>query len=215
MPRGGLDTEADSLYSYPERLCLIQLALADDLLLIDPLSGLNLQPLWQRLKNAEIVIHAADYDLRLLASHCGFTPVRVFDTMRAARLLGLRELALQRLVSRFFQVRLEKGARKSDWGRRPLTAKMREYALNDVRYLLPLREVLKSRLQEAGRLGWLAEDCARLGEEAAKSAGASNGDGWRIKGSRGFEPRELACLKTLWNWREREAIAANKPYVKR
>ena len=82
----GLDTEADSLYSYPERLCLIQLALADELLLIDPLSGLNLQPLWQRLKKAELVIHAADYDLRLLASHCGFTPARVFDTMRAARL---------------------------------------------------------------------------------------------------------------------------------
>ena len=108
----GLDTEADSLYSYPERLCLLQLALADDLLLIDPLSDLNLQPLWHRLKKAELVIHAADYDLRLLAGHCGFAPPRVFDTMRAAQFLGLRELALQRLVSHFFQVRLEKGARK-------------------------------------------------------------------------------------------------------
>ena len=207
----GLDTEADSLYSYPERLCLLQLALADDLLLIDPLSGLNLQPLWRRLKKSELVIHAADYDLRLLAGHCGFAPPRVFDTMRAAQFLGLRELALQRLVSHFFQVRLEKGARKSDWGKRPLTAKMREYALNDVRYLLPLYKALKSRLREAGRLDWLFETCARLGEEAVKSAAASNGDGWRIKGSKGLEPRELACLKTLWNWREREAIGANKP----
>ena len=207
----GLDTEADSLYSYPERLCLVQLALADDLLLIDPLSGLNLQPLWRRLKKVELVIHAADYDLRLLASHCGFAPPRVFDTMRAAQFLGFRELALQRLVSHFFQVRLEKGARKSNWGKRPLTAKMREYALNDVRYLLSLREVLKSRLQEADRLDWLFETCARLGEEAVKSAASSNGDGWRIKGSKGFEPRELACLKALWDWREREAIGANKP----
>ena len=207
----GLDTEADSLYSYPERLCLLQLALADDLLLIDPLSGLNLQPLWRRLKQAEIVIHAADYDLRLLAVHCGFAPKRVFDTMRAAQFLGFQELALQRLVSHFFQVRLEKGARKSNWGKRPLTPKMREYALNDVRYLLPLREVLNSRLQEAERLDWLGEACARLGEEATKSAAASNDDDWRIKGSKGFEPRELACLKALWDWREREAIAANKP----
>ena len=207
----GLDTEADSLYSYPERLCLLQLAIADDLLLIDPLSGLNLQPLWRRLKKAEIVIHAADYDLRLLAVHCGFAPLRVFDTMRAAQFLGLRELGLHRLVSHFFQVRLEKGARKSNWGKRPLTPKMREYALNDVRYLLPLYEVLKNRLQEADRLDWLFQSCARLGEEAVKSAAASNGEGWRIKGSKGFEPRELACLKTLWNWREREAIAANKP----
>ena len=207
----GLDTEADSLYSYPERLCLLQLALADDLLLIDPLSGLNLQPLWRRLKQSELVIHAADYDLRLLAGHCGFAPPRVFDTMRAAQFLGLRELALQRLVSHFFQVRLEKGARKSDWGKRPLTPKMREYALNDVRYLLPLYKALKSRLQEADRLDWLFETCARLGEEAVKSAAASNGDGWRIKGSKGLEPRELVCLKTLWNWREREAIGANKP----
>ena len=207
----GLDTEADSLYSYPERLCLLQLALADDLLLIDPLSGLNLQPLWRRLKKAELVIHAADYDLRLLAGHCGFAPPRVFDTMRAAQFLGFRELALQRLVSHFFQVRMEKGARKSDWGKRPLTPKMREYALNDVRYLLPLREVLKNRLREADRLDWLFETCARLGEEAVQSAAASNSDDWRIKGSKGFEPRELACLKTLWDWREREAIAANKP----
>ena len=207
----GLDTEADSLYSYPERLCLLQLALADDLLLIDPLSGLNLQPLWRRLRKAEIVIHAADYDLRLLASHCGFAPPRVFDTMRAAQFLGFRELALQRLVSHFFKVRLEKGARKSDWGKRPLTPKMKEYALNDVRYLLPLREVLKNRLREADRLDWLFQTCARLGEESVKSAAVSNGDGWRIKGSKGFEPRELACLKTLWNWREREAVGANKP----
>ena len=190
---------------------MLQLALADDLLLIAPLSGLNLQPLWHRLKKAELVIHAADYDLRLLAGHCGFAPPRVFDTMRAAQFLGLRELALQRLVSHFFQVRLEKGARKSDWGKRPLTPKMREYALNDVRYLLPLREVLKNRLQEAERLDWLFETCARLGEEAVQSASASNSDDWRIKGSKGLEPRELACLKTLWNWREREAMAANKP----
>ena len=93
---------------------------------------------------------------------------------------------------------------------------MREYALNDVRYLLPLREVLKNRLHclEADWLDWLLEACARLGEEAAKakkSADASNGEGWRIKGSKGFEPRELACLRALWNWREREAIHANKP----
>ena len=207
----GLDTEADSLYSYPERLCLLQLAIAEDLILIDPLSGLNLQPLWRRLNKAEIVIHAADYDLRLLAGHCGFVPSRVFDTMRAAQFLGFRELALQRLVSHFFQTRLEKGARKSNWGKRPLTPKMREYALNDVRYLLPLREVLKNRLREPDRLDWLFQSCARLGEEAAKSAAASNGDGWRIKGSKGFEPRELACLKMLWDWREREAIGANKP----
>ena len=86
---------------------------------------------------------------------------------------------------------------------------MREYALNDVRYLLPLYEALKGRLKEADRLDWLWEACARLGEEAAKSVAASNGEGWRIKGNKGFEPRELACLKTLWNWREREAIAAN------
>ena len=167
----GLDTEADSLYSYPERLCLLQLALADDLLLIDPLSGLNLQPLWRRLKKAELVIHAADYDLRLLASHCGFAPPRVFDTMRAAQFLGFRELALQRLVSHFFQVRLEKGARKSDWGKRPLTPKMREYALNDVRYLLPLYKALKSRLREAGPAGLAIPNLRAVGRRGGQKRG--------------------------------------------
>ena len=207
----GLDTEADSLYSYPERLCLLQLALPDSLLLVDPLSSVNLDPLWQRLKRPEVVIQAADYDLRLLARHYGFVPPRVFDTMWAARLLGFREFSLHHLVAHFHQVQLEKGARKADWGKRPLTTRMIEYALNDVRYLLPLYAVLKQCLQKAGRLEWLHEWGARLGEEALKNATASNGDAWRIKGSKGLDRQALACLKALWHWRETEARLSNKP----
>ncbi|MCS1407976.1 MAG: Ribonuclease D [Verrucomicrobia subdivision 3 bacterium] len=207
----GLDTEADSLYSYPERLCLIQLALPGTLLLVDPLSEVNLEPLWQCMKGAEVVIHASAYDLRLLARHYDFVPGRLFDTMWAARLLGFREFGLQHLVRHFHDVQLKKGSQKADWGKRPLKDKMTEYALNDVRYLLSLYEVLKRRLEEVDRLDWLHELAVRLGEEAVRSVSSPSDDAWRIKGSSRLNRKALACLQALWWWREKEACGANKP----
>lgn len=210
-PIVGLDTEADSLYSYPERLCLIQIALPNDLLLIDPLADMDLAPFWHRLEGKELIIHAADYDLRLLCRHFRFVPSSIFDTMWAARFLGFREFGLFHLVNHFHGVELEKGSQKADWGQRPLTEKMSDYALNDVRYLLSLRDSLKSLLEEQGRLDWLDEQGRRLIDDAVKGVNADTSDAWRVKGSSRLDPRGLAFLKALWNWREDEACRANKP----
>ncbi len=210
-PVVALDTEADSLYSYPERLCLIQIALPDALFLVDPLSGVNLDPLWESLQDVELVIHAADYDLRLLHKGFGFAPSKIFDTMWAARLLGFREFGLHHLVTHFHSVQLEKGSQKADWGKRPLTEKMTEYALNDVRYLLSIHQSLRNTLVEADRLEWVEELGGRLIEDAVQSSETVNEDAWRIKGSSRLDRHGLAILRGLWEWREREACGANKP----
>ncbi len=210
-PIVALDTEADSLYSYPERLCLIQIALPDELFLVDPLADIDLDPLWESLSGAEIVIHAADYDLRLLYRGSKFVPKKIFDTMWAARFLGFREFGLHHLVTHFHKVNLEKGSQKADWGKRPLTEKMTEYALNDVRYLLEMHQALKGQLTELGRDSWLDEQGERLIADAIRSVQTASDDAWRIKGSSRLDPEGMAYVRGLWEWREEEACRSNKP----
>src|SRR5437867_4118116 len=137
-----LDTEADSLHAYPEKLCLIQVSIegADELL--DPLSSMNLAPAFKVFHDHELILHGADYDLRLLRKSRGFVPTAIFDTMLASRLLGCREFGLNNLVSKYLGVTLEKGPQKANWAQRPLTQRMVEYARNDTRHLKPLSEIL-------------------------------------------------------------------------
>lgn len=127
-----VDTEADSLHAYPEKLCLIQISIAEGDFLVDPLSGIDLTGFWQVLSRHELILHGADYDLRLLNKNHRFVPSRIFDTMLAARLIGVSEFGLTHLVERFLGVKLEKGSQKADWARRPLTPKMEEYARNEI-----------------------------------------------------------------------------------
>ena len=147
-----LDTEADSLHAYPEKLCLLQVSVPGADELVDPLARMNLLPLLDRLKRNELILHGADYDLRLLGRAHGFVPRVVFDTMEAARLVGQREFGLTHLVKKYLSVELEKGPQKANWASRPLTERMQTYALNDTRYLRGLADVLKlSRQLGMGR----------------------------------------------------------------
>lgn len=209
-PWVALDTEADSLHSYPEKLCLVQLSIPGRDVLVDPLAGINLKPLWQALGGRELLLHGGDYDLRLLHRGQGFTPRAVFDTMLAARLLGLKEFGLNSLVRRFLGVELEKGPQRADWSRRPLTERMITYARNDSRYLHPLSEVLRAQLAATGRLDWHAQMCRQLIQDATRPP-ENHDDAWRIKNADHLSPRGLAILRELWHWREREARAANRP----
>src|SRR5258705_3754631 len=151
--RVALDTEADSLHSYREKLCLLQISTPSAVILsnvegsrgtasnvaspgsspslgmtvqsvcdfiVDPLSSLDLEPLRQALEPREIVLHAADYDLRMLRRGLNFTASRIFDTVIAVRLLGTREFSLGALVKRFFDVELHKHSQKANWALRPL-----------------------------------------------------------------------------------------------
>ena len=133
-----LDTEADSLHAYPEKLCLIQLSIEDADELLDPLSSVNFEPLLEVLRNHSLIMHGADYDLRLLRRRFNFVPGAIFDTMLASRLLGIRQFGLTDLLSRFLNTKLEKGPQKANWARRPLTERMETYARNDTHYLKPL-----------------------------------------------------------------------------
>jgi ribonuclease D len=206
-----VDTEADSLHAYPEKVCLIQISTVAGDELVDPLAELNLEPLLNALSGHELIMHGADYDLRLLLKHHEFVPSAIFDTMLAARLVGERQFSLGNLVEKFLGVKLEKGAQKANWAMRPLTERMERYARNDTHYLRPLEDQLKPALQSMGRLPWHQESCARLIQDSTRPMEVDADTVWRVKGGHLLGRPALAVLRELWRWREQEAIAANRP----
>jgi ribonuclease D len=206
-----LDTEADSLHAYPEKVCLIQISTVHGDRLIDPLASMDLDPLLAALQPRDLIMHGADYDLRLLYKHHAFVPRAIFDTMLAARLLGERQFGLGSLVEKFLGVKLDKGPQKADWARRPLTERMETYARNDTHHLKPLADKLSHELQQKQRLGWHQESCARLIADCTQTPAANGDSVWRVKGSFALGRPALAVLRELWQWRETEAIAANRP----
>jgi ribonuclease D len=210
-PWCAIDTEADSLHSYPEKLCLVQVAIPGDVVLIDPLADLHLEPLWEAFDRHALILHASDYDLHLLATGHNYLPKGIFDTMWAARLLGEPKFGLGDVLEKHLGVKLEKGSQKADWGRRPLTERMTEYALNDVRYLWELKELLRQRLEACGRIDWLRQLCDRLIANAAEPTPSQADTEWRVKGHDQLDRLGLAILRELWRWREKDALRTNRP----
>ena len=206
-----IDTEADSLHSYPEKLCLMQIAIPDQVELVDTLCGVDLVPMWDAMGSRELIMHGADYDLRLLKSGHDFVPDRIFDTMTAARLIGREKFGLGDLVSDYVGVSLEKSSQKANWAKRPLTPKMMEYALDDARYLQPLAEKLSAELKNKGRDEWHRQECAQLIIENTNLPAPDLDQVWRIKGSNRLSPDALSVLRELWHWREGEAKRLNRP----
>jgi ribonuclease D len=206
-----LDTEADSLHAYPEKVCLLQISITGSDLLVDPLAKINLEPLFEEFNSHELIFHAADYDLRLLEKHHQFRPSAIFDTMLAARLLGELQFGLSALVEKFLGVKLDKGSQKADWAQRPLTERMVIYARNDTHYLKPLADKLKLELQQKNRLAWHQESCARLIEDCTRQQMPDADLVWRVKGSSVLGRPALAVLRELWRWREKEALAYCRP----
>ncbi len=211
VDRVAIDTEADSLHCYREKLCLLQLSVPQGDHLVDPLANFDLAPLSRALEKKEIILHGADFDLRLLRRTFDFKAQRVFDTVIAARLLGIREFSLAALVQRYFGVELSKGSQKANWAQRPLPQRMLEYAVNDTRYLLPLAEKLEVELQGVGRLAWFQQSCQRALEQAGIDRVREVDEAWRISGAGKLRGRAAAVLREIWRWRETEAQAADRP----
>ena len=211
VDRIAVDTEADSLHCYFEKLCLIQISVPGQDYLVDPLANVDLDPLARALTEKEIVLQGADFDLRLLRRSLGFVATRIFDTVIAARLLGIRSFSLAALVEKFFGVILAKGSQKANWARRPLPHHMAEYAMNDTHYLLPLAEKLEAGLREQGRLDWFRQSCERALDQASVQRSRDDEEAWRIAGSGKLGPRACAILRELWNWRDKEAQAVDRP----
>jgi ribonuclease D len=206
-----IDTEADSLHCYFEKLCLIQISVPGHDLLIDPLAGFPLEPLFAALAGKELIIHGADYDLRLLR-RVGFAATApVFDTMIAARLCGVAEFSLAALIKRYFDVTLTKASQKANWARRPLSPQMAEYAVKDTHYLLEIATILEAELSRLNRLDWFHQSCAKAVTASAIVKERDPEEAWRISGSKDLRGRASAILRALWNWREAEAQAIDRP----
>src|SRR5437016_4076681 len=211
IDRVAVDTEADSLHCYREKLCLLQVSLPGRDYILDPLADVDLAPLCTALERKEIVLHGADFDLRLLRRGLNFIAQRIFDTVIGARLLGIREFSLAALVRQYFDVELGKWSQKANWARRPLSARMLEYAMNDTHYLLPLAERFEAQLKQFNRIDWLRQSCQRAVEQAALERARDKDELWRIRGSGLLRGRAAAVLRALWQWREQEAKAADRP----
>lgn len=209
--RVAIDTEADSLHCYREKLCLLQISIRGGDFIVDPLVDVDLAPLRDALAKKEIVLHGADYDLRLLRRNLNFAPQQVFDTVIAARLIGSPEFSLAALVKRYFDIELVKGSQKANWAQRPLSKKMAEYAINDTRYLLPLAEQLEAELGRHQRMDWFRQSCQRALEQAAIDRERDVDEAWRISGAGALRGRASAILRELWKWRECEAEAVDRP----
>lgn len=214
--RVAVDTESASFHRYRDRVYLIQLSSEEEDAVLDPLALDNLEPLKRLLadERVEKVFHDADYDLRVLDRDYGFRTKNIFDTRIAAQLLGEPAVSLAALLQEYFGVRLDKRLQRADWSLRPLPEAMLAYAVADTRYLLPLRDRLKKRLEETARWKWAEEEFARL-ERVRWTAEDRQGPLYRrVKGWRKLGPVERAVLEELLRWREEAAREADRPPFK-
>jgi ribonuclease D len=206
-PLFAADTEAAGYHRYHDRICLLQLSTRDETFLIDTLAIQDLGELSDTFAATthEVVLHDADYDLRLLARDYGIRIGGLFDTKLSAQLLGEQAFGLGALVEKFLGTRLDKKHQRADWAQRPLPAEMLAYAAEDTRHLPALRDRLKEELEKAGRLHWAQEEF-ELREHTRWEADATNGEGYlRIKNTRDLTPRQMAALRELYEWREEQA----------
>lgn len=208
-----VDTEADPMFHYAVSLCLIQITIGNTHWLVDPLAGIDLSPIFKTKAMQNIILHGADYDLRLLWQRYHYSPRSVFDTMLAAKFVGEEKLGLADLVYKYFQQSLEKGNQKADWTKRPLPEDMCCYAMHDTTYLHELCALLGEQLLEKKRFSWLTETCSELIEHAKIKAPLKK-DPWRMNGSSRLSAKSLNILKHLWEWREKEAEEMDRPPYK-
>ena len=206
-----LDTEGASFHRYVDRIYLLQLSTQHHSAIIDPLHAGALPKLGALMENreVEVIFHDADYDLRLLRQDYGWHTTHVFDTRIAAQLLGIPAFGLAALLEKFFSVKLDKQHQRADWSMRPLTPSMLDYAAQDTRYLLDLRDELRTGLEALGRMSWAEEEFERL--ESIQFAPDDPATGFmRTKGARDLKRRELAVLKELVAWRDERAAALDR-----
>ena len=206
-----LDTEGASFHRFLDRIYLLQVSTREKSAIIDPLpigSPTGLGALLES-KSVEVVFHDADYDLRLLHQDYGWHVANIFDTRIAAQLLGIKSFGLAALLEQFFDVKLDKKHQRADWSMRPLTRDMLEYAAQDTRYLLQLKDHMKSDLERRGRLHWAQEEFARLEGTRWDAEDAMEGF-LRLKGARDLTRPELAVLRELVNWRDTVAAQLDR-----
>ena len=210
-----VDLEADSMFHYKEKVCLLQMATRHHNFVIDPLKIQDLSPLRPIFNNPRIqkIFHGADYDVRSLHRDFKIVIQNMFDTQLASRFLGDKSTGLEAVVHKRFNVRLNKKYQKKDWSERPLPEKMVEYAARDTFYLLPLSEMLRNELLDKGRLNWVFEECELLSRVRAMQG---NGEPLflRFKGAGRLSHRHLGVLEAILRFRAKLAEEKDRPLFK-
>lgn len=209
-----VDLEMDSLHHYREKVCLAQISTRQQSWLIDPLALTSLEPLAAPLSDPGIVIvmHGSDYDIRSLHRDYGIEVSNLFDTMLAARFLGIAEFGLAALLKARFGIELDKKYQKADWSKRPLSREMCAYAVADTSDLLPLYDQFRVELEQKGRLEWLLEE-----GQLVCQARVSEKDGplfQYCKGASKLRGHSLAILEELLQMRDRQSKLLDRPPFK-
>ena len=211
-----VDTESDSLYSYFEKVCLLQFSTRAHDYLIDPLALSDVASLAPLFANAAIekVFHAAEYDILCMKRDYQFQFANLFDTMIAARILGWKNVGLGTILQERFGVTLNKKMQRADWGQRPLTDEHLAYAREDTHFLLALRDLQIVELEKRGRLDEAREEFARLTRIEPNPRRFDSDAYWNMDGARDLAPAELGVLRELFHWRDGEARKHDRPPFK-
>lgn len=208
-----IDTEFLRETTFWPQLCLIQMASPTLEVLVDPLAkGLDLKPFFELMANPKVikVFHAARQDIEIIHHLGNLVPHPIFDTQVAAMVCGFGDsISYDQLVQRINGEQIDKSSRFTDWSRRPLSEKQLDYALADVTHLRDVYQALKEQLEREGRATWLNEEMAIL--ESASTYDIHPDDAWLRLKARLRKPTELAILKYVAAWREREARSRNVP----
>jgi ribonuclease D len=208
----GFDTEFVSEDTYRPQLCLVQVATADRLAVIDPIAVRDMNPFWEAVATPghQTIVHAGREELLFAISATGKSPHDLFDLQIAAGLVGYEYPAgYGSLMNRLLGEKLQKGETRTDWRRRPLSVQQIDYALDDVRYLAPMRDKLQSRLENLGRTTWLTDEMNAWQEDVAATLTRER---WRrVSGISGLSARSLAVVREIWRWREEESERRNQP----
>jgi ribonuclease D len=209
-----VDTEfmRESTY-YPE-LCLIQVASTEEAAAIDPLAdGIDLAPLLDLMVDNEDILkvfHAGGQDVEIIFNLTGKTPHPIFDTQIGAMALAQAEqLGYSNLVESWMGIQLDKGARFTDWSRRPLDKRQIDYAIADVTHLAKIFPMMLEKLRETGRGAWLDEEMEKLADPANYQLDPD--DAWQRVKIQSRKPEVLGRLRAVAAWREREARQKNLP----
>jgi len=212
-----VDSESDSLHHFPEKVCLIQLAMeSGEVFLVDPLALGDLSPLAPILAHPTVVkiFHGAAYDLAAMKRDFGFIISGLFDTMVAAQFLGMPELGLTDLLAKLLSITPGKSLQKDDWAARPLSPAQERYAAEDVRHLIALQAHLADALRRRERHEWVVEECHALEATPAAERVFHPDDCFRMKGIGTLDSRGLAVLRELFVAREHWARERGRPPFK-
>lgn len=212
--RIALDCEAAGFHRYSDRLCLLQLTVANRTYVIDPLAFDPTELLRPTLENrhVSVVMHGADFDLRLLGRDLDVRLRGLVDTQIYAALIGEDALGLQSLLESRLGVKLSKKYQRADWAERPLNDAMLEYAADDTRHLERLIEILGEELDALGRRDWAEEECAALEAVADEPNGTGEPEDpvTRVKGARELSPRQVTALRAALEWRDEIARSRDR-----